>query len=250
MTEPTFSSQDTGGHFIGSSSSSSSSGNSRSERIRGPKHALGRSTEVAKLLQAYRRMTDRPQETQRPEFVVISGPTGVGKTALAQSLKKPVTDDDGYFIRGKFDGISARGVPYTAFIAAFEEWTSLVVSRGAEVRNAMRECIRAALPDYSRILIDMIPCLAQIIASEEEATHANSPARMRFAFVFRKFVRAVCSPQRPLVLLLDDVDCADQSSLDLLSTLIPDRSNEGIMFVVTCKDAQPDSPFVETSLSA
>jgi len=207
-----------------------------------PKKLYGRSAEVSKLLQAYRRMTDQA-DNPRPEVVVLSGADGVGKTEVGQTLRKPVTDDGGYFIRGKFDRLSARGEPYTAFIASFEEFTSLVVSRGMEARNSMRDHIQAAVPEDSRILIDMIPSLAKIIGDEKEAaaSNAESPARTRFAFVFRSLVRAVCSPQRPLVILLDDVHYADQSSLDLLATLVPEASNEGIMFVVTCRDAQPGS---------
>lgn len=209
-----------------------------------PKKLYGRSTEMATLLKAFRRMTDQAQENQRPELIVISGADGVGKSSLARTLKKQVTEEDGYFLRGKFDRLSARGEPFTAFIAAFTEFASQVTSRGSETRNAMKHDIQTAVPEDTCILIDMIPSLALILGSEEgkETTVVDSPARMRFTFVFRKFVRAVCSPQRPLIILLDDAHFADQSSLDLLSTLIPDASNEGIMFVVTCRDAQPESP--------
>ena len=208
-----------------------------------PKKLYGRSKEVSTLLQAYRKMKEDQGGNIRPPVVVISGADGTGKTVLAQSLRKPVTDDGGYFIRGNFCQLSSRGEPYTAFIAAFKELTNLVVSRGIEERNAMRNDIQTAVPEDSRILIDTIPSLEAIIALQEEEAHSDdSPARIRFAFVFRKFMRAVCSPRRPLVILLDDVQFADQSSLDLFSALILDASNQGIMFVVTCKDSQPQSP--------
>lgn len=246
MSEPNLRSQETvEGQSIRQISGGEGSSRHHDKHVRiHLKKLYGRSSETAKLLQAYRRMTDQQQDNQRPEIVVIFGNDGVGKSTLAQTLDKHVTDDGGYFVRGKFDRISSGGQPYTGFIQAFQKWTSLILSRGMEASNAMRNDIEAAVPDYeSRILIDMIPSLEQVIGlGEERARQGDSPKRMRFAFVFRKFVRAICSPQRPLVILLDDIDYADQSSLDLLSTLIPEASNEGIMFIASCKDAQSESP--------
>ena len=181
------------------------------------------------------------ENPRRPEVVVISGADGVGKSSLAQTLKKPVTDEDGYFLRGKFDHLSARGEPFTAFIAAFSEFTKLVLSRGTETRLAMKQAIEAAVQEDVRILIEMIPSLALILESEGQE-HKRTRDLSDLPLSFESSCRRVCCPQRPLVILLDNVHFADQSSLDLLSTLIPDASNEGIMFVVTCRDALPDSP--------
>jgi predicted ATPase len=203
------------------------------------KKLYGRAKEGSTLLLAYRKTTE---QGEGPGFVCLAGAEGTGKTALALTLRGPVTDDGGYFIRGKFDRL-LRAEPFAAFVSAFQELTTLVVSRGEKTVKSMRHDIHSAIAEESKILIDTIPSLEQIIGNQNETARLQgAQARLRFAFVFRKFVRAVCFQKKPLVLLLDDLHFADQSSLDLLASLISDTSNKGILFVATYKETGATSP--------
>jgi predicted ATPase len=55
----------------------------------------------------------------------------------------------------------------------------------------------------------------------------------RFPFVFRILLRAIGAPDRPLVLLLQDLDRADPDSIALLERALVDNPNDGLIVVAT-----------------
>ena len=192
--------------------------------------------------------------TTTTQVVMIHGPTGIGKTALALSLRQAVWDDGGYFVSGKFDQSSqVAAKPHDAFSTAFAGFCSQVLERGEVVKNEMREQILEKVDiEGGRVLTAVIPELEQILhvqrkekqqndddvqpVEEDTSRTRSSEAINRFKYLFRLFLRAVSSPDHPLVLFLDDIHWADESSLDLLWSLINDTSNKGVLFLCTVRD--------------
>jgi serine/threonine protein kinase len=101
-----------------------------SEQFYIPQKLYGREAEIRTLLAAFERVAgDREQgmgneETdpvphtphpilQHSKMMLVSGYSGVGKSALVQELYKPITARRGYFISGKFDQLQ-RNIPYSA----------------------------------------------------------------------------------------------------------------------------------------
>jgi predicted ATPase len=204
------------------------------------------------LLQVHFQKAQRQHDTAM--FLLISGAVGTGKTRLAKTLKEPVEQQGGYFLTGKFDQL-CRPEPYTAFCMAFTEFTALVVERGDEAIASVSKAIHAAVGTEVSVLTSMIPSLERILgqtcdATNSQATKADN-AISRFVFVFRMFVRAVCSPQQPMVILVDDLQWADPCSLDLLMSLVADTvhtRNEGLVLVGTCRDHISPSSYLSTKL--
>ena len=79
-----------------------------------PQKLYGRKQEIATLLSAFERASDRI------EMMLIGGYSGIGKSALVQELYKPITQKQCYFISGKFDQYK-RNIPYSAIVSAFQE---------------------------------------------------------------------------------------------------------------------------------
>lgn len=75
----------------------------RFDRFQIPQKLYGRNSEIAELLTAFQRVT----ETGNVEMMLVSGYSGIGKSALVQELYKPITASKGYFISGKFDPAKA-----------------------------------------------------------------------------------------------------------------------------------------------
>ena len=192
-----------------------------------------RPTEEAALRGAY----DEIKSTAESSFLLLTGPEGAGKTFLANRvLKDLVKQQGGYFIRGKFDFLR-RPVPYAAFVAAINDFTNMVIARGGEATDQIRVAIMQNIDNEEEtgVLIRMIPSLERILGRIDKSSGAKEATgtQQRFVFVFQSFLRAVCSPEKPLVLLLDDLHYADDCSLDLLANIVADHNTAGLVVVGT-----------------
>eukprot|EP00934_Nitzschia_sp_Nitz4_P004331 Nitzschia sp. Nitz4//scaffold11_size288233//98799//101975//NITZ4_000759-RA/size288233-processed-gene-0.154-mRNA-1//1//CDS//3329534029//4321//frame0 len=196
----------------------------------------GRTKDRTLLKQAYRRLWEN--ETGKPsiQLALVSGPAGCGKTALAMSLRQSVVEDGGFFLTGKFDQMQSAEL-YSAFVSAFTELVDNVVRRGPNAVRSMKKAIQAAVHTEQRILTDMIPALEKVLGPQKKDSakefRQSSDEVSCFKFVFRMFVRAISSPEYPIVFLLDDLHFADEASMDLLQALVSDTTNDGILFVGT-----------------
>jgi histidine kinase len=168
-------------------------------------------------------------------FLAISGPSGSGKSRLARSLQDSVTNSGGYFLTGKFDFLE-HPEPYKALVWAFSEFTSQVMDRGSDEVEFMRNSILAALGEDICVLTSMIPSL-ELILGTSSAKQSSGPkaneAMNRFLFLFTRFIRSICSPDKPLVLLLDDLHWADSCSLDVLGCIAKATDSNGFFMIVT-----------------
>lgn len=185
---------------------------------------------------------------KRIEFVLINGETGIGKTTLVRSsIHDIVVKDGGYYMSGKFDENTSTGEPYSAFISAITEFCKTVISSGipSEI-STIQYSINNHIKTEHQILTDMIPLLGQILIStnnEHERTKVSTTPFMnnnngsnlihRFKYMFRMLMKAIQSMDKPIVFFLDDLHWADESSLDLLYSLLLDGGCNGILFIAT-----------------
>lgn len=161
----------------------------------------------------------------------MAGFSGTGKTALASSILTRVQDDCRFVISGKFDADVQK--PHTPFIAAAEEFTKQVQLRGDHVVKDMRYSINEAV---GAILLEAVPRLGELLETDDDRMDSSEAEQSladedytiamssensgRFVSVFCRFIRAICGPNCPLILLLDDLQWANSSSLDILAALL------------------------------
>ena len=85
------------------------------DRLMIPEKLYGRDGEVDTLLTAF----DRIVAGGRPELVLVSGYSGIGKSAVVNELHKPLVPPRGLFASGKFDQYK-RDIPYATLAQAFQ----------------------------------------------------------------------------------------------------------------------------------
>ncbi|MDY6802462.1 MAG: AAA family ATPase, partial [Cyanobacteriota bacterium] len=215
-----------------------------SDRFIIPQKLYGREKEVETLLAGFDRVART--KTSRTEMMLISGYSGIGKSALVREIYKPITAHRGYFIAGKFDQFQ-KNIPYSAALGAFKELIGQILTESEEQLTQWRRKILAALGSNGRVIIDVIPELELIVGKQPPvATLSGIEAQNRFNFVFQKFMRVFCSKEHPLVIFLDDLQWVDSATLNLIKLIMSDRQTEYLFFIGAYRDNEvsPTHPLI------
>ncbi|HIE95914.1 MAG: AAA family ATPase [Fuerstiella sp.] len=189
-----------------------------SEKFQIPQTLLGRENELDALLSAFDSVAGGGCE-----YLLVSGYSGVGKSALVHETHKPIVRQKGYFIDGKFDQFQ-RDIPYIAFVQAFRGLTTQLLSETAESLALWKARLLEVLHPNGQIIIDLIPDIENIIGKQPGVQELGSTeAENRFFLTFKSFIRVFVQESHPLVLFLDDLQWSDVSTLKLIEYLISSR---------------------------
>ncbi|MEH1826865.1 MAG: AAA family ATPase [Nostoc sp.] len=179
-----------------------------------PEKLYGREAEVASLLQAFERVTHGTSE-----IMLVAGFSGIGKTAVVNEVHKPITRQQGYFIKGKFDQFN-RNIPLSAFVQALRDLMAQLLSESDAQLIQWRNQILQVVGDNGQVLIEVIPELEQVIGKQPPAPELSGTAvQNRFNLIFQKFIAIFTTREHPLVMFLDDLQWADLASLQLIKLL-------------------------------
>jgi histidine kinase len=201
-----------------------------SASFRLPQKLYGREAERARLIEAFVRTSDGPAE-----LMLVSGYSGIGKSALVNELQRPVVERRGAFASGKFDEL--RTVPYAAFIQALGELVRQLLTESEERLARWRERIIDAVGANTQIIVDVVPELAAMIGPQPPVPRVGiTESQNRFNVAFRGFIGALARPDQPLALFLDDLQWADSGSLTLLELLLNDPGSRHLLVVGSYRD--------------
>jgi len=210
--------------------------NDFSGKLQIPQKLYGRENEVNTLLQAFERVSQGAGE-----MMLVAGYSGVGKSALVHEVHKPMTEKRGYFAAGKFDQYQ-RNIPYFAITQAFNAFCNYLLTESAEELNRWREEILNAVGNNGQLLIDVMGQLKLVIGPQPAVAQVGpTEAQNRFNLVFQNVFRAICQPEHPLVLFIDDLQWADLASLNLLKTLMTDTGSHYFLIIGAYRDNEVDA---------
>jgi predicted ATPase/GAF domain-containing protein/signal transduction histidine kinase len=184
-------------------------------RLMVPETLYGRERALATLSAAL----DRARRMGAVEVALVSGYSGVGKSALINQMHALALERGCLFGGGKFDQ-HKRDIPYATFAQAFGALVRQVLAEGDREAGLRREAIREAVGQNGRLLTDLIPLLETLIGPQPPVPELPvNEAQVRFQSVFRRFVQVFSREDRPLVLALDDLQWIDAGSLRILEHL-------------------------------
>jgi PAS domain S-box-containing protein len=201
------------------------------DRLTIPGKLYSREADIAALLESFERIS-----SGHGQVLLVPGASGVGKTALAQELRQPIRGRNGFFIRGKFDQYQ-QAIPCVAFRQALAELCRELQSGEAPQRARFKDDILRSMGDLGQVLVDLVPEYEAFLGAQPPL-EGISPreARHRFAEVFRNLLKAVCRPEHPLVLFIDDWQWADAASCDLLKQMQVGITLRYLLVIVSYRD--------------
>ncbi|STX50436.1 inner membrane protein PLUS sensory box protein LssE [Legionella busanensis] len=195
------------------------------------RNLYGRKEQVCQLLEAFDRISQG-----RKELVFIAGYSGIGKTSLVKEVHKPIMQHRGYYTQGKFDQLQ-QSVPYSAIVGAFQNLIKQVLLENETRIQELKEYLIQALGGVGQVVIDVIPEVELIIGRQPPVPKLNpSDAQARFNLVFQNFVRVFAQANHPLVIFLDDLQWADNSSLNFIENLLQDRDTNYLLIIGAYRD--------------
>ncbi|MBD2449153.1 AAA family ATPase [Nostoc sp. FACHB-152] len=201
-----------------------------------PQKLYGRETQVHELLTAFERITSGSNEV-----VLVSGYSGIGKSALVNEVSKPITHRQGYFITGKFDQLK-RNIPYASLIQAFTYLVRCLLTENQEKIATWRNKILSALGSNGKIIIDVIPEVELIIGKQPEVPQLGATeSQNRFHRVFEEFIQVFTQKEHPLVIFLDDLQWADSATLNLIKILTTNANSKYLLFIGAYRDNEVNS---------
>lgn len=227
---------------------------------RSPSGLFGRSNEVNILKTCFQRMMKTnsnnnvsfrsklevssfyTSETHK-ELVFIRGVSGTGKSTLSRCIRSEVdASENGLFVEGKFD-LMTSNEPYSGVANAFGTICRHLQASKKESIAAVGRMISNELQDEVHTLLPLIPELKGIL--DTHSTPRRQAARNhgkggleygqdRWKYAFRLLSRALNAAYSPLVLVLDDLQWSDVSSLQVIDYLISDLQNPNKLMIIGC----------------
>ncbi|MEM6449780.1 MAG: AAA family ATPase [Cyanobacteria bacterium P01_D01_bin.105] len=193
-----------------------------SDRLSISEKLYGREHEVGTLLDAYERIASGACST---ELMLVAGTSGIGKTVVVNEVHKPLTRQQGYFIRGKFDQLN-RSTPLSAFLQAIQSLMTQILAESDEQIAQWRQKILEVVGEDGQLLIAVAPALEEIIGPQPDVPERSmSATQNRFNRLLQSFISVFTGPQHPLVIFLDDLQWVDIASLQLLQQLIENQNH-------------------------
>ncbi len=193
---------------------------------------VGRDVEVDVLAGAYKRVVGGGGR----ELVLVSGEAGMGKTTLVADASRAAFESGAVVLFGHCE--EELATPYQLFAEALAHW----------VVHAPEEQLLAHVTAHGSELARLVPALASRIPDlpPTKATDSDTERFLLFAAVVG-LVSAV-GGDRPVVLVLDDLQWADKGSLLLLRHLAGSDVPMRLLVLGTYRDSELTiaHPLVET----
>ncbi len=215
-----------------------------SDQLLIPEKLYGREEEAEKLLLAF----DRVVASGTSELLLVSGYSGIGKSALVNELHKVIVLPRGIFIAGKFDQYK-RDIPYATIAQAFQTIIRQILSQSQEQVERWRAAIQQAVGGSGQLMIGLIPELKFLLGPQQPVQElTSSEAQNRFHLVIRQFINVFARADHPLVMFLDDLQWLDHGSLELLEHLVTHPEVRYLLLIGAYRDNEV-TPFDPLTLT-
>jgi len=202
-------------------------------RLSPPSRPVGRESERHRLRAAFE-LAVRGEA----RCVLVAGAPGVGKTALVNELRPVVTAAGGWFVAGRFDDVR-RDMDSDAVVQALRGLGQLLLAEPEAAVVPLRARVLDALGPNAGLLAEMLPefaLLLEVVADVPETELVEAEPRL-FSAAF-DVLRSVVSPDRPVVMVIDDLQRAGSTPIGFFDAVVTGPALPGLLVVCVFRDGE------------
>ena len=213
-------------------------------RISAPSRLVGRDTEIAALRVAL----DRAR-VGGARGVLVTGAPGVGKTALIDELRSVVTAAGGWYVQGKFDQYR-QGESTDGTGQAMGSLIRLLLAEPEEQLARLRIRLAEGVGSAGRVLAAMNPDFSALMRVQPADLSVLEPAVTTAQLIQGSvgLLHTLASADRPLVMVVDDLQWASAIPLSFLDTLLLDQDLPGLLLVGAYRETEIDASHPLTAM--
>jgi signal transduction histidine kinase len=202
-------------------------------RLLAPSRLVGRDDEVAALEAAF-----EGARKGRCRVALVTGAPGVGKTALVNELRPAATGRDGWFVAGKFDQYR-RDLEFDGVYQVFRALGRLLLAEPEDELAEVRERILEALGPNAGLTTAVVPEFAALLAVPPDPGDPLT-AQVRAQRNSVELLRAIATPERPVVVFVDDLQWAGRTPLGVFDLVLSEEPIEGLLLVGAYREGDVD----------
>lgn len=183
---------------------------------------IGRGPELERVVAARKRVI----ADEACGVLLVSGEAGVGKSTLVAEAARSAFADGASVLYGHCEEDLA--IPYCLFAEALAHY----------VNHAPEEALRSYVSAHGSELGRLVPTLGTRLPDLPPSSATDADAERYLLFAAAVGILATISEQRPVVLVLDDLQWADRGSLLLLRHLVAAGPPLRILVLGTYRDSE------------
>ncbi|MDM0033640.1 AAA family ATPase [Variovorax sp. J22P271] len=210
-------------------------------RHRYPERVLGRDAELETLASLYRQVAS----DSRLRVAWVSGSSGSGKSILLREAVARIRPSGSPLVAAAKCDEGTRGQPYAILVQALDRLLQFVLGSPEPEFAIWQDRIRAATTAVDRTLAGLLPALPVVLgvqAGAPETPDASAALeRERVLQGLARLLACFATAARPLVLLLDDLQWADDGTWQVLERLLHQHPDKALLLVGTLRTPEVDA---------
>ncbi len=210
-----------------------------------PDRLYGRSVELRFLKNALAQVAS----LSRAKLVVISGLSGVGKSATIAEFQSSVRCDAAHFASGKAQQFQS-GLPQAPVLAgALQSLLKPLLTLPEAERIEWRRRLQQAVLGNGQVIAGMAPELIDLLGAQPALPELSARENQtQFYATLVQFLRAFTETNAPLVLILDDLQWIDSATLASIERILLAEPAMKLLLVCAFRsnEVQPGDPLIRT----